>query len=129
MLMVEAKAPVIAVVDDEKDIRLALHRLLRSAGFDVLTYASGEEFLRHAETMAPQCVLLDLHMHGGSGFDVQQSLANAKSRIPVVILTGNDTQANRAYALANGADAFLTKPVDDEMLIDAIVSATRGHPA
>ncbi len=126
--MVQAKAPVIAVVDDEKDIRLALHRLLRSAGFDVLTYASGEEFLRYAEGITPDCVVLDLHMHGGSGFDVQQCLADAKLPIPVVILTGNDTKANRAHVLANGADAFLTKPVDDEMLIDAIISATRGRP-
>lgn len=129
MAVNHARAPIIAVVDDERDVRLALHRLLRSAGFDVTTYESGQDFLRDAEGKAPDCIVLDLHMHGGSGFDVQQSLASANLLIPMVILTGNDTNANRARALANGADAFLTKPVDDEMLIDAILAATRRHAA
>ena len=125
----QEKAPLIAVVDDEKDIRLALHRLLRAAGFDVLTYASGLAFLHHAERIAHDCVVLDLHMHDGSGFDVQQWLADAKSPIPVVILTGNDTRANRASALARGANAFLTKPVDDELLIGAINAAACSRAA
>lgn len=129
MGMSQAKTPLIAVVDDEKDVRGALSRLLRSAGFDVLTFGSGEEFLSYTEERAPDCIVLDLHMHGGSGFDVQRSLADSKLPMPVVILTGNDTRANRACALANGADAFLTKPVDDELLIDTIVAVTRGRPA
>ncbi|QNP39510.1 response regulator transcription factor [Lysobacter solisilvae (ex Woo and Kim 2020)] len=116
-------------MDDEEDVRHALRRLLRSAGFDVLVYGSGREFLRHAAGGAPDCVVLDLHMHGESGFDVQHALAEAQLPIPVVVLTGCDTRANRARALANGASAYLTKPVDAELLIDAIVAAMRDRHA
>lgn len=125
------KSPLVAVVDDEEDVRHALHRLLRSAGFDVLVYGSGAEFLRHAQDSAPDCVVLDLHMPGQSGFDVQRSLSERGLPIGVVVLTGNDTPDGRMRAMANGADAYLCKPVDDELLIGAILDAIRqrGPPA
>ena len=66
------------------------------------------------------CVILDLHLPGMSGFDVQDALAEQHSPLPVVVLTGNDTPANRARSLANGARAFLLKPVDDKVLLDAL---------
>lgn len=126
-----AKPPTVAVVDDEEGVRHALHRLLRSAGFEVLVYASGADFLRHAADSAPDCVVLDLHMRGKTGFDVQEELTSRALAIPVIVLTGNDTAENRARALANGADGYLCKPVDDVALIDAIVNAMqkRGTPA
>lgn len=122
---------MVAVVDDEDDVRQALHRLLRSAGFEVLVYGSGSDFLRHAEDSAPDCLVLDLHMRGQSGFEVQEVIAQRHLPIPVVVLTGNDTPENRARAQANGAREYLCKPVDDEALISAIVSAmqSRAPPA
>jgi DNA-binding response OmpR family regulator len=66
------------------------------------------------------CVILDLHLPGMSGFDVQVALAGRNARIPVVVLTGNDTPANRSRSLANGASAYLCKPVDDKVLLDAL---------
>lgn len=125
------KPPIVAVVDDEEDVRHALHRLLRAAGFEVLVYGSGADFLRHAADSAPDCVVLDLHMRAQTGFDVQRALVARSLPIPVVVLTGNDTAENRARAMANGADSYLCKPVDDEALIDAIVAAMhkRGMPA
>lgn len=121
----------IAVVDDEDDVRHALHRLLRSAGFEVLAYATGAEFLRHARESAPHCVVLDLNMSGVSGFDVQTKLSEWQLPLPVVVLTGNDTAEGRRRALDKGAKAFLTKPVDDEALIGAILTAVQqeGHRA
>ncbi|MBU8974568.1 response regulator [Lysobacter sp. MMG2] len=110
-------------MDDEEDVRRALHRLLRSAGFEVLVYASGNEFLRHAQDSAPDCVVLDLHMPGLSGFDVQDALQQRKLSVPVVVLTGNDTTEGRQRALNGGAEAYLCKPVDDESLIGAILGA------
>ncbi len=117
----------IAVVDDEEDVRHALHRLLRSAGFEVLVYASGNEFLRHAKDSAPDCVVLDLHMPGLSGFDVQDVLNERQLPFPIVVLTGNDTAEGRRRALNGGADAYLCKPVDDESLISAILGAVEQH--
>ena len=78
------------------------------------------------------CLILDLHLPGMSGFDVQDALADRHSPIPVVVLTGNDTDANRARSLAQGARAFLTKPVDDKVLLDALrplTSSTRARPS
>lgn len=120
-----ARTPLVAVVDDEEDVRHALQRLLRAAGFEVLVYASGSEFLRHAPESAPDCVVLDLHMPVQNGFDVQIELSRRRLAIPVVAITGNDTVEGRRRALANGADAYLCKPMDDEALIGAITVAIR----
>ena len=124
-----AKTPLVAVVDDEEDVRHALQRLLRAAGFEVLAYASGVEFLRHAQQSAPDCVVLDLHMPVQSGFDVQLELTRRRLGIPVVAITGNDTEDGRRRALANGADAYLCKPMDDEALIGAITAAIARRDA
>ncbi|MGH8038174.1 MAG: response regulator transcription factor [Stenotrophomonas sp.] len=117
------RAPVVAVVDDEDDVRLALRRLLRSAGFDVLAYESGSEFLRHAARSLPDCVVLDLRMPGPSGFDVQTALHAQQLSIPVVVLTGDDSSESRRQALALGAASYLCKPVDGDALINATQAA------
>jgi len=112
------RTPVVAVVDDEPPVRRALQRLLRAAGFDVRLFASGADFMAHLDGI--DCVILDLHLAGMSGFDVQEALAARNSQLPVVVLTGNDTPANRSRSLANGARAYLCKPVDDKVLLDAL---------
>lgn len=117
------REPLVAVVDDEDDVRQALRRLLRSAGFDVLAYGSGSEFLRHAAGSSPDCVVLDLRMPGSSGFDVQKQLQAQNLHIPVVVVTGNESSESRQQALENGADAYLCKPVDGDTLINAVLSA------
>lgn len=117
------RTPLVAVVDDEDDVRQALRRLLRSAGFDVLAYGSGSEFLRHAAGSVPDCVVMDLRMPGLSGFDVQRSLAESNLSIPVIVVTGDESQESQRQALANGADAYLCKPVDGDTLVDAVTAA------
>jgi FixJ family two-component response regulator len=112
------RTPVVAVVDDEPPVRRALQRLLRAAGFDVRLFASGADFMAHLDGI--DCVILDLHLAGMSGFDVQEALASRSAQIPVVVLTGNDTPANRSRSLANGARAYLCKPVDDKVLLEAL---------
>jgi FixJ family two-component response regulator len=121
------RTPVVAVVDDEQPVRRALQRLLRAAGFDVRLFATGADFMTNLEGI--DCVILDLHLPGMSGFDVQVALADRRARIPVVVLTGNDTPANRSRSLANGASAYLCKPVDDKVLLDALRPLTStAHP-
>ena len=112
------RTPTIAVVDDEQPVRRALQRLLRASGFDVRLFATGADFMAHLDGV--DCVILDLHLPGMSGFEVQEALVARGADVPVVVLTGNDTPANRARSLANGARAYLSKPVDDETLLHAL---------
>jgi FixJ family two-component response regulator len=114
---------LIAVVDDEESVRIALRRLLRSAGFDVEAFPSGAEFLDSLKSHRPACVVLDLHMPHGSGFAVHARLAAAGNRLPVVVITGHDSDETRERARAAGIVAYLRKPVDDQALLDAISAA------
>ncbi len=116
-------ARLLAVVDDDADVRVALQRLVCSAGFEVETYATGAEFLHSVDDHEPDCVVLDLHMPEMSGFEVQGALALAHAGVPVVIITGHDTPEAHARALRLGAKAYLCKPVDDNALLSAIGAA------
>ncbi len=115
---------LIAVVDDEPSIRVALRRLLQSAGFVVDTFGSGSEFLASLGTNLPDCVVLDLHMPNGNGFAVQAGLVERGLHLPVVVITGHDDAMTSQRALAGGAAAYLRKPVDDQALLQAITQAT-----
>jgi FixJ family two-component response regulator len=121
-------ASLIAVIDDEESVRKALGRLMRAAGFDVETFSSGSDFLHSLEQRQPRCVVLDLRMPHVNGFDVQEALARRALSLPVVIITGDDSPESRDRALAQGARAFLRKPVDDAALLDAIHQAIQGQP-
>ncbi len=120
------ESTLIAVVDDEQSVRKALERLLRSAGFAAATFGSGSEFLEAVCARRPDCVVLDLHMPQMDGFEVQAALAERDIRVPVIVVTGHDTWQNRERALELGAQAYLHKPVDDSVLLNAIQSAVFG---
>ena len=121
--------PLIAVVDDEEPVRIALRRLLRSAEFDVETFPSGAEFLDSLKSHQPDCVVLDLHMPRVNGFAVQDQLAEVGSRLPIIVITGHDSAETRERVLAGEVSAYLRKPVDDQMLLDAIAIAIKGKPS
>lgn len=115
--------PQIAIVDDEDSVRKALERLLRSAGMEVETFASGIDFLAGVQSRRIDCVVLDLHMPKVSGFEVQLQLARLGNSVAVVVITGHDTPESQARALAGGAAAYLLKPIDEQVLLDAISAA------
>jgi len=116
-----AKAPqLIAIVDDEESIRRALLRLMRAAGLGGQAFSSGAEFLDSLITREPHCVVLDLHMPGMNGFEVQARLAHSWPHLPVIIITGHHTAESQAQALSTRPLAYLLKPVDDRLLLDAI---------
>lgn len=115
--------PQIAIVDDEDSVRKALERLLRSAGMEVATFASGTEFLAGVQSRRTDCVVLDLHMPKMSGFEVQLQLSRLGNGVAVVVITGHDTPESHARALAGGAAAYLLKPIDEQVLLDAISAA------
>ena len=119
----------IAVVDDEESVRKALGRLIRAAGFDVQTFPSGADFLHSTQAQCHHCVVLDVRMPLMDGFEIQQELRRIGVRMPVVIITGDDSPEYRARAFKQGAGAYLRKPVDEAMLLDAIQSALETVPA
>jgi FixJ family two-component response regulator len=121
--MANERPPVVAVVDDDAEVRVALMRLLCSAGFAAEMFASGAEFVDSIDERMPECVVLDLHMPGLSGFDVQQQLRARHPEVPVVVITGHESAEARRRALSLGARAYLAKPIDGEALLLAIGEA------
>jgi FixJ family two-component response regulator len=115
--------PLIAIVDDEDSVRRALSRALRASHFDVVTFPSGQAFLDYLQTRIPDCAVLDFQMPGLTGRDVQRQLTLAKIKIPIIVVTAHDQPAIREQCLADGAVAYLAKPLRREHLISVIASA------
>jgi len=123
-----SKAPfVIAVVDDEESVRKALARLMSSAGLVAETFSSGANFLESLQTHFPDCLLLDIHMPGMDGFEVQAQLQKTGARIPVITITGKDSVQVRERAFAACSVACLSKPVEEKVLFEAIDLALSGE--
>jgi FixJ family two-component response regulator len=116
--------PFIAVVDDEGPIRKALKRLLRASGLEAEGYASGQDYLAGTAGRRPDCVLLDLHMPSMAGLTLLEQIRET----PVVVITAHDHPDTRAQCLAAGAAAYLKKPLDERLLLNAI-SAALSKPA
>lgn len=113
----------IHLVDDEDAIRRSAGFLLRTAGFEVLTYASGTEFLSQAAHARRGCVLLDIRMPGADGLEVQRLLAERGIAFPVIMLTGHGDIAMAVRAIKAGAVDFLEKPFEKVALLHAIEEA------
>jgi len=121
--------PCVAIVDDEEGIRKALSRLLRASGLEAESYANGQEFLDAAAEHRPDCVVLDLHMPGMSGLQVLRKLKAAGQRLSVVVITAHDEPETRERCIDAGACAYLRKPLEDRLLLNAISAAMRAHTA
>jgi FixJ family two-component response regulator len=115
--------PLIAVVDDEESVRLALARMLRASSFEVSIYRSGEDFLESLKTVVPDCAVLDFQMPGLTGRDVQRAISVAKLSLPIIIVTAHDQPSLREKVLADGAVAYFTKPLRRDTLIAALHQA------
>ena len=112
--------PTVYVVDDDPDVLRAIERLLDSIGLQVATFSSPHEFLESFDRSAPGCLVLDLSLPGLNGLDVQRTLAQQASVLPIVFLTGRGDIAASVQAMKLGAADFLTKPIDDTALIAAV---------
>ena len=115
-------APVY-VVDDDASVREAVGRLVRSGGWKVETFASAREFLGSSSAHVPGCLILDVRLPGLSGLDLQERLAKAGTRTPIIFLTGHADIPTSVRAIKAGALEFLTKPYADADLIAAIEQA------
>jgi FixJ family two-component response regulator len=117
---------VIAVIDDEESVCKGLERLLRSAGLNAIIFLNGADFFRFLETGRPDCVLLDMSMMPMNGIEVLDRLAVKHLKMPVIIITGDDREETYEGAMNHGIAAYLHKPVDEQVLLDAIAGAV-GH--
>jgi FixJ family two-component response regulator len=117
---VENEVPCVNVVDDDAMVLRSLGRLLRSAGFEVRTFPSPQEYLTNAASGQPGCLVLDLSMPGLNGLDLQAQLTRNGNDCPVVFLSGNADVPQSVRAMKAGAVDFLTKPVDREKLLAAV---------
>ncbi len=117
---------LIAVVDDDIAVRESLESLLRSAGLNVMVFASGEEILRSTNLRQMDCIILDVRMPGMSGFELQRHLVNSGIKTPVIFMTahGYDERA-RPEVFSGSTVACLTKPLSEDELLDAIRSALK----
>jgi FixJ family two-component response regulator len=120
--MTEPK-PIVLVVDDDDSLRRGLERLMRSVSLGVATFASAQELMRRLPPEGPACLVLDMRMPGMSGLELQQELEAAGLHLPIIFLTGHGTVPLSVRALKRGALDFLQKPVEDQVLLDAIHQA------
>jgi FixJ family two-component response regulator len=118
---------VVYVIDDDPSIRKALSRLLKSIGMQTVTFATAEEFLNHTLPDLLSCIIADVRMPGLSGLELQRILAERKSRIPIVFITGHGDIPMAVRAMKAGAISFLGKPFNDEKLLDAVQQAIESH--
>jgi FixJ family two-component response regulator len=116
---------LIAVVDDDPSVLKALARLLRAHALNTSTFTSARQFLASLREGHPECLIADLQMPGMTGLELQQALRRDGIRIPTVIITAHDDSSIRSRCEAAGAVSFLTKPLQDTMLLAAIEAARR----
>lgn len=116
----EAAQPLVIIVDDDPAVREALLDLVESAGYKAISFASTQELLEARVLDSPGCLILDVRMPGKNGLDLQNHLAQSGNPKPIVFLTGHGDIPMTVQAMKAGAVDFLTKPVRDQTLLDAL---------
>lgn len=121
--LAEAERPLVILVDDDDGLREALHELMLSVGLDAIGFASTGDLLKAELPDRPGCFVSDVRMPGVSGLDLQHRLAEKGDARPIIFLTGHGDVPMSVQAMKAGAVDFLTKPVRDQELLDAIAAA------
>jgi FixJ family two-component response regulator len=114
---------LVAIVDDDDSVRGTLQELLRSAGFPSRAFESAEAFLGSGHQQETACLITDIRMPGMSGLELQARLNAERCKIPTIFITAHGDEEMRFQAMRAGAVEFLSKPFDDEVLIDSIRAA------
>ena len=112
--------PVVFVVDNDVSVRESLDAMIRCAGFKAETFASAHDFLGHPPARLPNCLVLDVSLPDLSGLDLQNLIASKRTDTPIIFITSHGDVATSVRAMKAGAVEFLTKPFDDQVLLDAI---------
>ena len=115
----DTRPKIVAVVEDDESYRVALQRLLKSAGLPVLSFASAEDFLNSGKQHEVGCLIVDIRMPGMSGLDLQARLNADHCPIPTIFITAHGDEKMRLRAMRGGAVKFLAKPFDGAILLEA----------
>jgi FixJ family two-component response regulator len=115
--------PAVFVIDDDPSMRRSLDTLLRSVALDVHLFSSPQEFKNARRPEAPGCLVLDVRLPGMSGITFQEELAKAGVALPIIFISGHGDVPMTVRAMKAGAVEFLTKPFDDQVLLDAVFAA------
>jgi len=122
-MAVQSKPRAIAILDDDESVRIAIQGLIKEFGLPTLVFASAEEFLCSNEGLHAACLIADIRLPGMSGLELQSKLNLDRCRIPIIFITAHGDERMRMQAIRNGAVEFLTKPFDDEALLDRVRAA------
>src|ERR1700728_812725 len=123
LLAMPPTTPTVAVVDDDVSVRESLELLIQNEGWQAALFESAQEFLGRLPSVVPSCLILDVNLPDLSGLDIQQRITDQKSSTPIIFITGYGDIPMSVRAMKAGAAEFLTKPLDDEILIRAIRDA------
>ena len=119
----DARSSTVFVIDDDADVRASIAGLLKTVGLRVETFEAPQEFLSRERSGGPSCLVLDFTLSNTNGFEVQRELSTAGVHIPIIFISGDGEIPASARAMKSGAVAFLTKPFEDQDLLDAIREA------
>ena len=114
---------IIFIIDDDYSIRRSLRLLLESAGYRIETYSSSEEFLEREVYIGIGCIILDIHLEGKNGLELQEELLQNNYHLPIIFITGLGDIPMSVKAIKNGAVDFLQKPFDQEQLLEVVKEA------
>jgi FixJ family two-component response regulator len=122
-MAIDGNNKVVAIVDDDDAVRVALEGLLRSAGLSARAFDSAETFIESGQQFQTGCLIADIRMPGMSGLELQAKLNAEHCRIPIVFITAHGDAQMRMQALRAGAVEFLAKPFNDEVLLETVRAA------
>jgi FixJ family two-component response regulator len=122
----ETAGHLVAIVDDDAGVLRALGRVVRSLGYETVTYATGEALLGALSARVPSCAILDQHLPGLTGLETFKALKGPMRHVPAIIVTAHDEHGLAERCLGAGASAYIIKPVDDEVLKGALSNACKG---
>ena len=117
------KPKLVAIIDDNQSVRISLKELMRAVGLPALAFGHAEEFLACDLKHEIACLILDMRLPGMSGLELQSKLNAENYRIPIIFITAHGDEKVRMRALRAGAVEFLTKPYDDEVLLQSVRAA------
>jgi FixJ family two-component response regulator len=121
--------PIVFVVDDDISVRESLELLIQFAGWQPETFASAEDFLARPRNIGPSCLVLDVSLPNLSGLDLQKLITADRIDMPIIFITGHGDIPMTVQAMKAGAVEFLTKPIDDNLLLSAIGNAIKRSAA